>query len=73
MYYVMNQTRNAISYNRCKTQNCLGLESWNLLPRNQDVTVRLRKGEGTKETGNRNATAISEKNRRFQAGNWFPD
>jgi hypothetical protein len=27
----------------------------------------------TKETGNRNATGISEKCRRFQAGNWFPD
>jgi hypothetical protein len=26
----------------------------------------------TKETGNRNATAVSEKCRRFQAGNWFP-
>jgi hypothetical protein len=27
----------------------------------------------TKETGNRNATAVSKKCRRFQAGNWFPD
>jgi hypothetical protein len=27
----------------------------------------------TKETGNRNATAISKKSRRFQAGNWFPN
>jgi hypothetical protein len=27
----------------------------------------------TKETGNRTATAIAEKCRRFQAGNWFPD
>jgi hypothetical protein len=26
-----------------------------------------------KEIGNRNATAISEKSRRFEAGNWFPD
>jgi hypothetical protein len=25
----------------------------------------------TKESGKRNATAISEKCRRFQAGNWF--
>jgi hypothetical protein len=27
----------------------------------------------TKETGNRNATAISEKRHRLEAGNWFPD
>jgi hypothetical protein len=27
----------------------------------------------TKEAGNRNTTAISEKFRRFQEGNWFPD
>jgi hypothetical protein len=26
----------------------------------------------TKETGNCNATAISEENCHFQAGNWFP-
>jgi hypothetical protein len=26
----------------------------------------------TKGIVNRNATAISEKSRRFQAGNWFP-
>jgi hypothetical protein len=33
------------------------------------VTGRLH----TKETGNCNITAISEKNKKFQAGNWFPD
>jgi hypothetical protein len=34
----------------------------------------LVQGRGdTMETGNCNATAISEKNRRLQAGNWFPD
>jgi hypothetical protein len=34
----------------------------------------LAYGRGhTKETGNRNSTAVSEKYRRFQAGNWFPD
>jgi hypothetical protein len=34
----------------------------------------LDSGRGhTKETGNRNATAISEKFHGFQAGNWFPD
>jgi hypothetical protein len=27
----------------------------------------------TKETGNRNATAISKKCHQFQADNWFPD
>jgi hypothetical protein len=27
----------------------------------------------TKETGNRDANTISEKCRRFQAGNWFAD
>jgi uncharacterized membrane protein YidH (DUF202 family) len=26
----------------------------------------------TKETGNRRATVISERRRRFQVGNWFP-
>jgi hypothetical protein len=36
------------------------------------ILGRLGRGH-TKETGNRNATAISEKNRRFQPGNWFPD
>jgi hypothetical protein len=31
-------------------------------------------GEGTpRKTGNCNATAISEKNRLIQAGNWLPD
>jgi hypothetical protein len=35
-------------------------------------SVTLGQGH-TKATGNRNATTISEKNRLFQAGNWFPD
>jgi hypothetical protein len=35
---------------------------------------KVPSGRGhTKETGNLNVTAVSEKNRRFQAGNWFPD
>jgi hypothetical protein len=36
------------------------------------ISNPLRRGQ-TKETGNRNATAISEKNRLFEAGNWLPD
>jgi hypothetical protein len=50
----------------------------------QGVRMRLKHGHHrsklgvlgrghTKETGNRNATSISEKCRRFPAGNWFPD
>jgi hypothetical protein len=36
--------------------------------------VRSTLGRGRpKETGNCNATAISEKSHRFKAGNWFPD
>jgi hypothetical protein len=37
------------------------------------IIIRLHGGGHTKVTGNCNATAISKKNRRFQAGNWFPD
>jgi hypothetical protein len=31
------------------------------------------KAGATKETDNWKTTAISEKNRRYQAGNWFSD
>jgi hypothetical protein len=34
--------------------------------------LNLSGREHTKETGNRNATAISEKCRRFPARNWLP-
>jgi hypothetical protein len=45
---------------RIKSNCSSGLQIWEL------------QGRGyTKETGNCNATAISEKCRRFQAGNWF--
>jgi hypothetical protein len=37
------------------------------------VVVTIYGWGHTKETGNRNETAISENCRRFQAGNLFPD
>jgi hypothetical protein len=48
------------------------------LQRNAVMADRNQKHRGlgpahTKETGNRNATAISEKYRRFRTGNWFPN
>jgi hypothetical protein len=48
--------------------------SWNADSRRgpQEIPRILGRGH-TKETGNCNATAICEKNRRFQAGTWFPD
>jgi hypothetical protein len=41
-----------------------------------DITIAMGIAESTlraKGTGNSNATAISDKCRRFQAGNWFPE
>jgi hypothetical protein len=42
--------------------------------RNRRMCVQFPLGRGhTKKSGNCNATAMSEVNRQFQAGNWFPD
>jgi hypothetical protein len=52
------------------------LSGWSHLPSTRTfrcVVIRILGREHTKETGNRNATAISEKSHRFQAGDWFPD
>jgi hypothetical protein len=51
-----------------------GDERGQALTATKEISKLLELGRGhTKETGNCNATSISEKNRRFQAGNWFPD
>jgi hypothetical protein len=54
-------------------QHCNGFYNVYNVPTDRKFGMSFYGREHTIETGDYNATAISEKNRRFQAGNWFPD